>query len=327
MKLFDKIEINQSNIKKWSVIGPRATFGMVLTEIANNIENLIVLSSDVSTSAGLDKFRKIHKDKYLEMGIAEQNMIGVAAGLSSENFEVITTSFAPFQVMRCCEQIKVNAGYMNNKIIMVGLASGLVLGNLGFTHCCIEDIGVLRSIPNITILSPSDPVEMLKCLESAINNLKGPVYIRLTGSANQKISYKTNYDFNVCHNQTLYEGKDVAIFSTGAIISEVIDSREILKKEGVNPAIINVSTIKPFDEKTAAKELKKYKLTVSVEEHNIIGGLGSVISECKSRYGLNGRHIALGVNDEYSKSGSYEYLKSYFGINSSSIAKKILLNI
>src|SRR5210317_324839 len=112
MKLFNKIEINKSQIKKWSIIGSRATFGLVLTEIADEIDNLIVLSGDVSTSAGLDKFRKIHKEKYLEMGIAEQNMLGVAAGLASENYNVITTSFAPFQTMRCCEQIKVNGGYM-----------------------------------------------------------------------------------------------------------------------------------------------------------------------------------------------------------------------
>ena len=125
------------------------------------------MSSDTSTSAGLDKFRKVYPDNYVEIGIAEQNMVGVAeAGISSQGIDVITTTFSPFQTLRCCEQIKVNLGYMKEKVIMVGLASGLSLGSLGFTHCSIEDIGILRSIPNITILSPADCLEVTKCIDA-----------------------------------------------------------------------------------------------------------------------------------------------------------------
>lgn len=150
------MDINERNIKVWSTIGPRATLGIAALELAKENENLMVLTCDVSTSAGLDRFRKTYPDKYMDLGIAEQNMVGVAAGLASEDFDVITTTFAPFQTMRCCEQIKVNLGYMKQKVCMVGIASGLVLGTLGYTHCCIEDVGVLRSIPNITIISPAD---------------------------------------------------------------------------------------------------------------------------------------------------------------------------
>ena len=139
----------------WSTIGPRATLGLVALDLAEKVDNLMVLTCDVSTSAGLDRFRKKYPDKYLDLGIAEQNLIGVAAGLASENYNVITTTFAPFQTLRCCEQIKVNLGYMNHKVCMVGIASGLVLGTLGYTHCSIEEIGVLRSIPGITIVSPA----------------------------------------------------------------------------------------------------------------------------------------------------------------------------
>ena len=123
-------------------------------ELAKEIENLMVLTCDVSTSAGLDRYRKQHKDNYLELGISEQNMIGVATGLARENYKVITTTFAPFQTMRCLEQIKVNLGYMKKKITMVGLASGLILGPLGFTHCSIEDNAIIRSIPNIAVVNP-----------------------------------------------------------------------------------------------------------------------------------------------------------------------------
>ena len=148
------MEISEKNIKMWSTIGPRATLGLAAFDLAKKNDNLMVLTCDVSTSAGLDRYRKTFPEKYLDLGIAEQNMIGVAAGLASENFNVITTTFAPFQTMRCCEQIKVNLGYMGQKDCMVGIASGLALGTLGFTHCCIEDIGILRSIPGMTIISP-----------------------------------------------------------------------------------------------------------------------------------------------------------------------------
>ena len=136
------IEINEKNIKLWSVIGQRATFGTIMSQIVNFNKDLMILTSDVSTSAGLDKFRKNFSSNYLDVGIAEQNLIGIATGLSSANYKVFTTTFSPFQTLRCCEQIKVNLGYMKHNIVMVGLASGFVLGSLGFTHASIEDIGV-----------------------------------------------------------------------------------------------------------------------------------------------------------------------------------------
>jgi len=188
--------INDKNIKLLSSIGPRATLGLSLLEIINKKKNLMVLTCDVSTSAGLDRFRKQFPENYLDLGIAEQNMIGVATGLASEGFEIVTTTFAPFQVLRCCEQIKVNLGYMKEKICMVGLASGLILGNLGFTHCCIEDIGVLRSIPNINIVSPSDSLEVLKSIEASFSQ-KYSTYIRLTGGPNNPIINKKDYKFEI----------------------------------------------------------------------------------------------------------------------------------
>ena len=153
--------INERNIKVWSTIGSRATLGIAALELSKSIENLMVLTCDVSTSAGLDRFRKTCPDKYLDVGIAEQNLIGIASGLASENFNVITTTFAPFQTMRCCEQIKVNLGYMGQKICMVGIASGLALGTLGYTHCCIEDIGVMRSIPGIESSAKVTPISTI----------------------------------------------------------------------------------------------------------------------------------------------------------------------
>jgi len=167
------MDINEKSIKIWSTIGSRATLGIAALDLAKEIDNLMILTCDVSTSAGLDRFRKTYPEKYLDLGIAEQNMIGVAAGLASENFNVITTTFAPFQTMRCCEQIKVNLGYMKQKICMVGIASGLALGTLGYTHCCIEDVGILRSIPGIRCLSPLNPTTL--ALYNFFNSLLPPM--------------------------------------------------------------------------------------------------------------------------------------------------------
>ena len=190
------ININERNIKLWSTIGPRASIGLAMLEFVKTNSDLMVLTCDVSTSAGLDRFRKLHPENYVDLGIAEQNMIGVAAGLASEDFKVVTTTFAPFQTMRCCEQIKVNFGYMKNKVCMVGIASGLVLGTLGYTHCCIEDIGVMRSIPGMKIISPADSLETIKALDAAIKS-NDAIYLRLTGGANNPVIYNKDYKFEI----------------------------------------------------------------------------------------------------------------------------------
>ena len=319
------MEINERNIKIWSTIGPRATLGMVALELAKKINNLMVLTCDVSTSAGLDRFRKTYPDKYLDLGIAEQNMIGVAAGLASENFNVITTTFAPFQTMRCCEQIKVNLGYMKQKVCMIGIASGLVLGTLGYTHCCIEDIGVLRSIPGLTIISPADSLETVKAIEEAVKS-KNPSYIRLTGSSNNPIVYQTDYDFKIGKSITLKEGKDITIFCAGTMVYECLEAAKILETKKISSKVINMHTIKPLDKK-AVEEACESKLIVSVEEHNVIGGLGSAISECKSSLDKSPKQLFLGVKDSYSKGGNYKFLLEKHRLNSEKIVEDILNNI
>jgi len=301
------MNITERNIKMWSTIGSRATFGLAAFELAKEIDNLMVLTCDVSTSAGLDRYRKTYPDKYLDLGIAEQNMIGVAAGLASENFNVITTTFAPFQSIRCCEQIKVNLGYMKQRVCMVGIASGLALGTLGFTHCCIEDVGILRTIPGITIISPADSLETVKAIEAAVKSKDTSYYIRLTGSSNNPIVYSKDYDFKIGQSITLKEGNDIVIFCAGAMVSAAIRASEELNKKNISCKIINMHTIKPIDSGAIKKSLNA-KLFVTLEEHNIIGGLGSAVSEVLSGLGKNTKLLRLGIKDTYSKGGSYKHL-------------------
>jgi transketolase len=318
------MDINERNIKVWSAIGPRATLGMAVLDLAKEMENLMVLTCDVSTSAGLDRFRKTYPEKYVDLGIAEQNLIGVAAGLASENYNVITTTFAPFQTMRCCEQIKVNLGYMRQKVCMVGIASGLVLGNLGYTHCCIEDVGVLRSIPGLTIVSPADSLETIKAINAAIK-LNSPSYIRLTGGSNNPIVYNQDYDFEIGKSILLKEGKDITIFCTGASVYQSLEAAKTLEQNNISCRVINMHTIKPID-KEAIDKATETKLIVSVEEHNVIGGLGSAISEYKSTISKAPKQLFIGINDFYSKGGNYKFLQNKHGLSSEKIVIEVLNN-
>ena len=319
------MNINEKNIKIWSTIGARATIGIAALDLAKEIDNLMVLTCDVSTSAGLDRFRKTCPDKYLDLGIAEQNMIGVAAGLASENFNVITTTFAPFQTMRCCEQIKVNLGFMGQKICMVGIASGLVLGTLGYTHCCIEDVGILRSIPGMIIISPADSLETVKALESAVKS-DNPTYLRLTGSSNNPIIYNKDYEFKIGKSITLREGKDITIFCAGAIVYQSLEVAKILESKNISTKVVNMHTIKPVD-KIAIEEACDSNLIVSIEEHNVIGGLGSAIAEHKSSIKKSPKQLFLGVKDTYSKGGDYKFLQDKHRLTADKIIEDILLNI
>ena len=317
------MDINEKSIKIWSTIGSRATLGISALDLAKEIDNLMILTCDVSTSAGLDRFRKTYPEKYLDLGIAEQNMIGVAAGLASENFNVITTTFAPFQTMRCCEQIKVNIGYMKQKICMVGIASGLALGTFGYTHCCIEDVGVLRSIPGMTIISPADSLETVKALRAAVKS-ENPSYLRLTGTSNNPIVYNQDYEFKIGKSITLKEGKDIAIFATGTMVYESIEASKILETKGISSAVINIHTIKPFDSKLVESISKEVKVIVTVEEHSLIGGLGSCVAEAKSKIKNSAPQVSLGLPLQFGKSAHYpDVLKSY-NLTAPQIAQNII---
>ena len=325
--MLEKSFFNSKNINVWSAIGSRATYGLAIYEIAKKREDIIVLTADVSTSAGLDRFRRDFPKKYLDIGIAEQNMIGIAAGLASENFKVFTTTFAPFQTSRCLEQIKVNLGYMKQKVCMVGLASGLVLGTLGYTHCSIEDVGVLRSIPNISIVSPADSLETVKAINSALNHHES-IYIRLTGGAPNPKIYLEDYKFEIGKGIVLNQGDDIAIISCGASVKIALDIAHELKNQNkLNAKLINMHTIKPIDLEILNEINDKTKLVVTIEEHNIIGGLGSAVSEALSQINKKIKQITIGHPDSYGKGGEYKFLLNKYGFSKESIISTIFKNL
>ena len=320
--------IDNNKIKLWSSIGSRASFGLTAFELAKNNNNLMIVTADVSTSAGLDRYKKKFPNNYVDVGIGEQNMMSVASGLASEGFDVITTTFSPFQTLRCAEQIKVNLGYMKNKVVMVGLASGLILGNLGFTHCSIEDIGILRSIPNLTIISPADSFETVKATEAAIKHDQS-VYIRLTGGSNNPIVYESDYKFEIGKAKMLIDNGEILIIANGMMVKKSIDIASYFKEEGVNISVVNMHTVKPLDHNLLDKIIYKYKYCFSLEEHNIYGGLGSALAEYFASKDHKVKFKSIGIEDKYIKRGSYNYLLKKYRLDNKSIIntiKKIILH-
>jgi len=321
-------EITPKMIKTWSTVGQRATVGLVLMELAKLDKELFVITADVSSSAGLERFRKTFPDQFLDVGIAEQNMLGVAAGMADNGFRVITSTFAPFQTLRCCEQIKVNLAYTNTNVSMIGLASGLINGPLGNTHCCIEDLGVLRSIPNLRIVSPADGLGVAKTIIDCMEQCS-PTYIRLTGGAGNPVIYKNSSEMVTDKAVHLRSGRDVTIFASGSVVFQSLAAADLLAKFGVSTSVWDMHTIKPLDENAVKIAASETSLIVGVEEHNVMGGLSSAISECLSGYRNNTKFVPIGVNDVFLKPGSYDYMLRQSGLDPESISSKILgaLNI
>lgn len=310
------------NHKMLARLGQRGTFGMVMLEKAKENEDLLVITADVSIPAGLDRYRKQYPDKFIDVGIAEQNMIGIGAGLASEGFDVYTTTYAPFHTLRCLEQIRMDIGEMKHPVRMVGLSSGVVLSMIGNMHCSFEDIAVIRAIPNITIISPADSFELVKVLE-ALDNYPHPVYLRLTSGAPSPIIYKEDYNFEIGKTISVKNGEDIVIFATGSIISEAIKAAELLELEGIKAEVINVHTIRPLDIEGIKRVIKDKKLLVSMEEHVIAGGLGSAISEAIALEVKKPPHLMLGLPSDYSKAGIYEEMLEHFRLTANKVAKSI----
>jgi len=314
--------LDRRKAKGLSRIGSRAAYGMTLFELAPEYDDLMVVTADTSTSAGLDRFRNTFPEKYVDVGIAEQNAMGVAAGLASEGMTVALSTFAPFQTMRCCEQIKVNLGYMKHKVVFTGLASGVVLGTLGYTHCCIEDMAVMRAIPNITVLSPADCGETAKAVEAALNHHQS-VYIRLTGGSPNPPVYTEDYDFEIGKAVKLREGSDVGIIATGTMVHPALKAAEILAEDGIDAAVINMHTIKPIDTDTVKELSESTKLIATVEEHSLIGGLGSAVAEAKAPLRNAPPQIMMGISDSYDKAGDYGDILEHYGLTAEHIADKV----
>lgn len=315
------IEINNDNITKWSEIGERGTIGVAVADVAKDDANIVVIAADMAKA--LKDFSALYPDKIFDSGIAEQNMMGVAAGLALYGKIVFAFNFASFITMRSCEQVRDDVAYQNLNVKIIGSQSGYAHGSLGTTHHCIEDMGIFRTMPNMKIISPADGVELIKATREAAS-IEGPVYIRITGRTNHPIVYSEDFDFHIGKAIQLKNGNDITLIGTGSMVYQALKAAEILEEKGISSRVIDMHTIKPLDEDVVMKAAEETKLVVTVEEHNIIGGLGTAVAEVIAEKGLETKLIRMGINDEYVHFASYHTLLERGGLTSGSIADKAI---
>jgi transketolase len=315
-------EINQSNARQWSRIGSRGVFGQAILAVAQRHPEMMVISADLGNSSGLDRFKKTYPEQFLNIGIAEQNMIGVAAGMAKEGYNVFATSFAPFITMRAAEQVRMNLGYMGMNVKAVAIGSGVSMAFLGNSHYGIEDASIMRSIPNITIVSPADCAEIFKTVEAAAK-FDGPMYIRLTGAVGNPPVYIEEYKFEIGKAITLREPGDVTFIATGSMVFESLEAARLLGDLGISAGVINMHTIKPLDTDAIDIALQSSKLVVTVEEHSVIGGLGSAVAEYKAYKQEAPPQLILGLPDAFGITGDYRFLLEMYGLVGSKIANRV----
>lgn len=317
MQLFSK-----KNIRLWSMLGQRGTVcGVALPEIMEENTNCYALTADLGQTSGLNRVMEQFPERFVNVGIAEQNLIGVAAGLAFDGNVPVATTFATFLTMRCFEQIRHNLGYQKANVKLLGGAAGFAMGMFGNTHYAYEDIALMRQIPNMTVIAPADATEAYFAFYQAMKT-DGPVYIRLSDGANSKIVYREAFDYKIGQGVCMKEGYEVVIIATGGMVNDALEAAELLLKYGIQAEVVNMHTIKPLDKATLEKYLG-WRLIVTVEEHSMIGGLGSAVAEYYAAFSNKPKQIIIGVEDRFSMPGDQEYVKKINGLDDENIAERI----
>ncbi|MEJ2682672.1 MAG: transketolase C-terminal domain-containing protein [Gammaproteobacteria bacterium] len=314
-------EINKRNARTWSRMGVRAIYGQALSTFASQNKNILAMSGDLGRSSGLDRFSKEYPDQFINAGIAEQNMVGCAAGLSRMGFDVFASTFAPFASMRASEQVRMNMGYMHESVKLVALGSGLAMGFLGNSHYGLEDVAVMRTIPGLTIISPADCSEIYKTIEACIG-LRSPVYIRLTGAVNCPVVYQEDYEFEIGKAIWLKPCSDINIISSGSTVGHCFKAVDTLEDMGFHVGLLYMHTIKPLDKFAIEDLTSNSKVIFIIEEHTRIGGLGSaVLDHINEHHEFRGKIVTHGINDRYVETGDYAFGLEKNGLDASGIVK------
>ncbi len=318
------MKISAPLIKAYSRLGQKgAAAGIGMLEIAKNDPNMRVVVADSIAIASLDRFYAQYPDKLVNVGITEQNMIGVAAGIASESgSNVFACTYAEFVIVRALEMVRQNLAYHQFNVKLIGNSAGFAMETLAVSHWATEDIAFVRALPNMTILSAADCLSAIR-LVLASSQMNGPVYLRLSGGLNCPIVYENDRDFVIGKANIVEEGDDIAIIATGLMVREALDAASILKNKGINATVVDMHTIKPLDTDFLKGVFAKNKLVVTVEEHSIIGGLGSAVAEFKCDNNINTQLVRVGVNDRFCKLGTQRYIWEQHGLTSEQIAEKI----
>ena len=302
-------------------IATREAYGKALAVLANTNENVVVLDADLSKSTKTADFKAVAPERFFNMGIAEGNMMGVAAGLSTCGKVPFVSTFAMFAAGRAFEQIRNSICYPKLNVKVCATHAGLTVGEDGASHQAIEDISLMRSVPNMVVINPADDIETEAAIK-AVAEMEGPCYVRLGRMAVSRVNDETNYNFVIGKGITLAEGNDVAIIATGIMVEAALEAKEELAKEGINARVINIHTIKPIDEELIIKAAKETGVIVTAEEHSIIGGLGSAVAEVVSE-NCPVPVLRVGVKDTFGESGKPNELLEKYGLTSKDIVNKV----
>lgn len=297
----------------------RESYGNALVELAADYPNLVVLDADLAAATKTSTFKKAYPERFIDCGIAEGNMMGIAAGLATTGKIVFASSFAMFAAGRAFEQIRNSIGYPHLNVKIGATHAGISVGEDGATHQCCEDIALMRTIPGMTILNPADDNEAHQAMRAAVE-LDGPVYLRFGRLAVENCT-PADYRFEIGKGYTLRDGRDVTVIATGLMVGEALKAAELLAAEGIDARVINMATIKPIDREIIVKAAKETGAIVTAEEHNIIGGLGSAVAEvlCEECPTVMRR---VGVKDTFGKSGPAVDLLPLFGLSAENIANE-----
>lgn len=303
----------------------RVGYGEHITKKGKENSNIVLLEADLADSTQSEPFLNEFPERYFQIGIAEQNMVGMAAGLSLEGKLPIVNSFAAFISMRACEQVRTDIAYPNLNVKFVVSHAGVSAGSAGPTHHTYEDIAIMRSIPNMTVLVPGDVREMRQVIDTALE-INGPVYIRHS-AIDIPDTYSKDTNFNLGKATLLNHGNDLTIISTGTLMHEASGVVENLKNKGINARLLQMASIKPIDKESIVRAAKETKFIFTIEEHNIIGGLGSAVAEVLSENNC-GKLVRLGFNDEFSKvGGDPHFLLDHAGLSTNKITEKVLYEL
>ena len=316
------IEITKKNIRVWSMLGMRRIIGPAVKDIIER-ENPKVLfaTADTGRYYAYDDLLRTHPEHVVDVGIAEQNLIGVSAGLQNEGFNVFAITYSTFLTARAMDQIRVSLGYMGLGVKLLGEAGGMADGNFSMTHMGLEDISNTRNIPNMTVICPADGMELVKTLV-ALSHMEGPAYMRITGRFPIPVIYKEDYDFRIGRAVTLREGRDIALVSNGTLLGEVLQAAEILAEKGIDCKVVNLHTVKPLDGE-ALRAIAGYRLVVTAEEHLLYGGLGSAVAEFYAQEDTRPKMLMLSAGTEYPRAAEYDDLLRNCGLNAAAMAEKI----
>ncbi len=302
-------------------IATRESYGNALAELGKLHEDVVVLDADLAAATKTSTFQKAFPERHIDCGIAECNMIGVAAGLAAAGKVPFASSFAMFAAGRAFEQVRNSVGYPKLNVKIGATHAGISVGEDGATHQCNEDIALMRTIPGMVVLNPADDVEARAAVAAAYAH-KGPVYLRFGRLAVPVINEEETYQFEIGKSIRLREGKDVTIIASGLPVSESLEAAQMLAEDGIEAEVINMHTIKPLDEAAVIEAAKKTGKIVTVEEHSIIGGLGSAVCDVVAEK-APARVMKIGINDTYGESGPAVELIKKYGLDAQSIYEKI----